>query len=328
MNKLKLSEKTNLELITSLLNEIEDRLGFHPIDVITGNCYFLFESDEPDTICHFHIKEIPGFIFALWRTSRLDDIEYQLKNNLPLWSDTYKISSKSEFIFFTQFERDVDKFKPSRSGFVTGLYREVWEEGEPIEVIEQWNLDELEDKLKFMQNHFFKSYVYVGAQMNGIWEETSGFKCLKTYIKDTYYYHKYRRKEKLDLEYTLKKTNKALKKLTLFDYMLLDRGDCWYPRYELFIRRCVDGYSKKLQHQQNILDKLADNKTVFNNMNICQYEYTLEEELTKEEAKEDLEYKIKFRKRFNQCLLTYEKSNDEDDSTILKYKKQKNSSNF
>lgn len=327
MNKLKLSEKTNLELITSLLNEIEDRLGFHPIDIDTGNCYFLFESDEPNTICHFHIKEIPGFLFALWKTNRLNSIEYSLKNNLPLFSDTYKVNSKSEFLFFTQFERDLDKFKPSRSGFVTGLYREVWEEGEPVEVVEQWNLDELEDKLKFMEKHFYKSYVYIGAQMDGIWEEKSGFKCFKTYIKDTYYYNKYRRKEESDLKYTLNKTNKALKKLTLFDYMLLDRGDCWHPRYELFIRRCVDGYSKKLQHQQNIIDKLDVNETIFSNMSIYQYEYTLEEELTKEEAKEDLEYRIKFRERFNRCLSVYENPG-EDDSTIIKYKKQENSNNF
>ena len=49
MNKLKLSEKTNLELITSLLNEIEDRLGFHPIDIDTGNCY-LSEEEEVEVI--------------------------------------------------------------------------------------------------------------------------------------------------------------------------------------------------------------------------------------------------------------------------------------
>lgn len=57
MSQPKLSEKTNKELMQSALGSIKE-LGFHPIDVVMGNTYFLFE-DEDDSICHFHIKEIP-----------------------------------------------------------------------------------------------------------------------------------------------------------------------------------------------------------------------------------------------------------------------------
>ena len=51
-----------------------------------------------------------------------------MEHNLNLWTDTYHISSKTELVFFTQYEREVDKFKPSYSGFVTGLFRETWYE--------------------------------------------------------------------------------------------------------------------------------------------------------------------------------------------------------
>lgn len=52
---------SNRELIDSLLNEIEVNMGYHILDKTFSNCYFLIESDEPDTVCHFHIKEIPRF---------------------------------------------------------------------------------------------------------------------------------------------------------------------------------------------------------------------------------------------------------------------------
>lgn len=58
MNRRNLSSR---ELINSLLNEIEVDMGYHILDKTFSNYYFVMESDEPDTVCHFHIKEIPRF---------------------------------------------------------------------------------------------------------------------------------------------------------------------------------------------------------------------------------------------------------------------------
>lgn len=56
-NKLKLSKLTNKELIESALKAIEE-LGYTIKDKYYSNCYFLFEGED-DSICMFHIKEMP-----------------------------------------------------------------------------------------------------------------------------------------------------------------------------------------------------------------------------------------------------------------------------
>ena len=48
---------TNKELIESAFNGIEKE-GFHIIERVFGNSYLLF-GGEDDSICHFHIREIP-----------------------------------------------------------------------------------------------------------------------------------------------------------------------------------------------------------------------------------------------------------------------------
>ena len=91
-----LKKMTNKELIQSALKSIED-IGFHVTDVNTGNTYFIF-SGEDDSICHFHIKEIPGFLFAFWLTGRFDKLEERME-----WCNSLDIDTKSELIFFTQY---------------------------------------------------------------------------------------------------------------------------------------------------------------------------------------------------------------------------------
>ncbi len=57
MNNPKLTKLTNQELMNSILKVMQD-MGYTIKDVVMGNCYFLFEG-ENDSICWFHIKEIP-----------------------------------------------------------------------------------------------------------------------------------------------------------------------------------------------------------------------------------------------------------------------------
>ena len=52
-----LTKLTNKELVESAFKSIENE-GFHITDVVFGNSYFLF-GGENDSICHFHIREIP-----------------------------------------------------------------------------------------------------------------------------------------------------------------------------------------------------------------------------------------------------------------------------
>ena len=61
--KLKLSKMNNKEKMLSALKSIED-LGYHIADYELGKYYFIFDG-EKDSICHFHIKEIPRFSFCI-----------------------------------------------------------------------------------------------------------------------------------------------------------------------------------------------------------------------------------------------------------------------
>jgi hypothetical protein len=77
-----------------ILKALEDN-GFHPKDVQMGNGYFIFEHGE-DMVVHFHIKECKGWKFGIW----------------------WNIDGDFQYDFFAQYERDIDKFKPTASTFV------------------------------------------------------------------------------------------------------------------------------------------------------------------------------------------------------------------
>ena len=53
----------NKDLMESMFKEIEN-MGYHIKDKLYGDYYFVFEGDE-DSVCHFHIKEIPRFSICL-----------------------------------------------------------------------------------------------------------------------------------------------------------------------------------------------------------------------------------------------------------------------
>lgn len=59
----KLKKLSNRELMESAFAQIENDLGFHIKDKNYGDTYFVFKGNE-DSICHFHIKEIPRFSFC------------------------------------------------------------------------------------------------------------------------------------------------------------------------------------------------------------------------------------------------------------------------
>lgn len=54
---------TNKRLINSLLKCIGE-LGYTITDRVFGSCYFVFEGNK-NSICHFHIKEIPRLYICI-----------------------------------------------------------------------------------------------------------------------------------------------------------------------------------------------------------------------------------------------------------------------
>ena len=235
---MKTRTSKNKKLIEDLFQQIETELGYHIIDKQFGNCYFIIESKEPDTICHFHIKELPGYLFGIWNICRYDTIKYELENNLTLWSDNLHINSKSELIFFTQYEKEMDKFKPSRSGMVTGLRRITYTEDNKS--ITEWDIDELEVVLRYMKKHKYKAYVNIYNENKFVYKEYSSFKCFRSY-----YRHKWNRfttniKNNLKLKIQIYKSKKLVRRLEDVYYYILDYGENCYPRIHIIVRRKPD----------------------------------------------------------------------------------------
>lgn len=302
-----MSKSRNRKLIESLFKQIEKELGYHIVDKQFGNCYFIIESKEPDTICHFHIKELPGYLFGIWNICRYDTIQYEVENNLSLWSDNLHISSKSELIFFTQYEKEVDKFKPSRSGMVTGLRRITYKEDNKL--ITEWDIDELEAVLNYMKKHKYKAYVNIYNENKFVYKEYSSFKCFRSY-----YRHKWNRfttniKNNLKLKIQIYKSKKLIKKLKDVYYYILDYGENCYLRIHIIVRRKPNIDIDTFIDNINTLQKFDYDNT---DISVFWMDKDISERLNKKERQEDKD----LLKRFNdiQSNLIEEADDPENDA--------------
>lgn len=272
MSNLKLSKKSNKGLIESALKQIEEETGFHITDIEFGNYYFICGGPK-NSICHFHIKEIPKFRFAFWNTNRFDSLEEDFKNGDTLWSDYYEISTKSELVFFTQFERDIDKFKPSCSGFVQGIFRQAYydfDENDKKVKKEEWYLFDLVRILEFMNKHPYKAYIYSRCGMDNVWNEVSDFCAVKEYIEDAYRYKVRKFKHWLKLNYLIRASKKFVKKLKNIDY-IIEKRDGWIPEIEVRLTSVTDDI-ETLQKDVTIIEKFEDK--YFNDISIfCGFDY-------------------------------------------------------
>lgn len=285
-----MSKSRNRKLIESLFKQIEKELGYHIVDKQFGNCYFIVESKESDTICHFHIKELPGYLFGIWNICRYDTIQYEVENNLSLWSDNLHISSKSELIFFTQYEKEIDKFKPSRSGMVTGLRRITYKEDNKL--ITEWDIDELEVVLKYMKKHKYKAYANIYNENKFIYRELNEVNCFKLYYK-----HKWNRfitniRDNLKLKIQIYKSKKLIKKLKDVYYYILDYGENCYPRIHIIVRRKPDIDIDTFIDNINMLQKFDYDNT---DISVFWMDKDISERLNKKERQEDKD----LLKRFN-----------------------------
>lgn len=296
MNKKpKLSKLTNGELVESAFRQIEKETNLHIVDVEFEDCYFIIEGEE-DSICHFHIKEIPGFKFAFWNTKRFDKIKDQMKENRTTWAETYKVYNKTELIFFTQYERDEDKFKPSHSGFRTGIFRQAWIETDDNNknvVVEEWYMSDLLDILEYMKKHPIKSYVYVSAQIEEVWNEKSSLKCLKIYVMDWIRYYKSKFRYWCKVHKHLNVCKRFIRKTKSFNYMLIERQDA-SPEVELRLARKNHISISQFQKDLDKLEKFY-NKYYWK-ISIDMFFNEIDENSTSEEIEED----VNLNERFNE----------------------------
>ena len=304
-----MSKSRNRKLIENLFKQIEKELGYHIVDKQFGNCYFIVESKEPDTICHFHIKELPGYLFGIWNICRYDTIQYEVENNLSLWSDNLHISSKSELIFFTQYEKEVDKFKPSCSGMVTGLRRITYEEDDKL--ITEWDIDELEAVLNYMKKHKYKAYVNIYNENKFVYKEYGSFKCFKIYYRDKWSRFTTNIKNNLKLKIQIYKSKKLVRRLKDVYYYILDYGENCYPRIHIIVRRKPDIDIDTFIDNINTLQKFDYDNT---DISVFWMDKDISERLNKKERQEDKD----LLKRFNDIQSNLIKEADDPENDELR----------
>jgi hypothetical protein len=86
--------KTCIEDIIASLQK-----NFNIVDLKLLDGYYMFAKGS-NSIAHFHITECPGWLFGIW-------LDHEITN---VATDSY-----IKFAFFTQYEKTIDKFKPSAS---------------------------------------------------------------------------------------------------------------------------------------------------------------------------------------------------------------------
>lgn len=246
MSKIK---QTNKKLIISLFASIETDLGYHIKD-------YTFNSEC--TMCDFHIKELPKYKFGVWNVKVFGSIKkYSTRKEKVLWFDSLQIPSVSELVFFTQYEDAIDKFKPSMSGMVCGLRRDI----EDNKITTNWNLEELKSILGYMKYHKYKTYYNVYYNNNYIWRSASGWYCFLLYYSHKFQRSKYNREQKKQYKKSMKKALKFVKKLKNVNYYIFDFSKNMTPGINIFLRHKLQTTETEVNSNIelfNILEKSYD----------------------------------------------------------------------
>lgn len=118
-------------------NDLKD-IGIETYDIQYNDGYWV--EDEKDCNVSFKIKGIKGWIFGAW------------KKNPDDWDSQHKLPY--HLVVFCQYERFLDKFKPSRSSFPTDIHLSVYVgEPEKDEVRSYFDTWKFEEVVTFMKKY-------------------------------------------------------------------------------------------------------------------------------------------------------------------------------
>jgi hypothetical protein len=108
---------TNREIAEIIFNALADK-GFKSYNVSYGDSYFIFQG-EPDSVVHFRLKGVnKHWKFGMWlKAEELDKEEDPESKEEP----TYIVR------FFCQWDRNIDKFKPSASSLLVEIEKDYFD---------------------------------------------------------------------------------------------------------------------------------------------------------------------------------------------------------
>lgn len=213
----KLRNLTNRNLIKDFIKDLQEETGFHFYDIKFGNGYFVFEYDK-DSICHFKIKEIPGFLFAIWLSKIC---------NLKEYGHGF---IDAELYLFSQPILTLDKFKPTRCALIEPASRNLCKPNDSKVWEEYWMDYGAVRMLKFMKKHRYLAYHIGKNDYYDEWDRISEFKAFIEYISDRFYYFKEDLKTNLKNKFIVKDLIRRFKKLDFCRVTISDYGECFSPR--------------------------------------------------------------------------------------------------
>lgn len=116
-------------LVVNVLKYIKF-IGYTPTDISIGDYYFISDMGDCGNV-HFHIKELPGWKFAMWIG----------------WYEKEQKGDRNRLVLqlFTQHEDYIDKFKPSRSYYkIDFTYEDIFAQPKEYRYLEiKWLLDHI-----------------------------------------------------------------------------------------------------------------------------------------------------------------------------------------
>lgn len=244
--KNKPKKLTNRELIEDFLKEFEF-LGYSIENKRYMDGYFIFDYGT-DSVCWFNIKGLPGWRFALWNAEGI---------NKKYLATEYGVET-AELIFFTQYEKDIDKFKPSRSGFKTAVYRQRYSSSNPgsdkIMQIDEWSsMYYIIDLLDFIKKHPYMAREYSFLETTDITSYRSPLKCVMSIIDRDFYDFRHNIYKKIYMNWCCTLAKIKLRKTKHVSAFLYDRGLGWHPRREITI---LEDNKPKTKKEEAELDKL------------------------------------------------------------------------
>jgi len=180
-------------------------------DVSYGDGYFIF-SFGTNSVVTFKIKECPGWLFGLW------------------WSEDESVKDEKKRIsgeFFTQYEEEIDKFKPSASSYCENVF---YVEGE--NKISTWSYHITQmiayihkyPELAFYREQHYLNYNYEYVDLRKAKRYFENYKKTKEETES---------KRQLFVEEILNYWKEKLSTKGIKGYEVIDRGSSWSPRYKI-----------------------------------------------------------------------------------------------
>lgn len=181
--------------------------------------YFIFGTGT-NSVVHFHIKETPGWKYGIWWSP-------VVKKDSTAENPVYE-SDKLRCSIFTQYEEEIDKFKPSASM-----------------VHSEFNINLKTKEADYALYEFTRDIKFIQAEPYlAFYREMHYTDFNREYISrakaKSYFEHHFRQKRR-EAEISALNDRELLK--TVYNILkediddgncfIYDRGDCWHPRYEI-----------------------------------------------------------------------------------------------